>query len=151
MTPSAEARAALARRLAALAEGAPDREICGLVEAGAGGALRHVPLENRSADPARSFALAPQDVLAALRREAAGEGRIVAVYHSHPRGGPELSARDLDEALAGGQPVLPGVDQIVVALRDGRADRVRWHRWDGNRYRAEDAWAPPPAPAPGPR
>jgi proteasome lid subunit RPN8/RPN11 len=139
----------VAGRLATLAEADPDREICGLIEAGPGGALRAVPLANRAAEPAGAFALAPADVLAALRREAAGEGRLLAVYHSHPRGGPDLSARDLAEALAGGQPVLPGLDLVVVALRGGRAERVRWHRWDGKRYRAEDAWIAASPPAPG--
>lgn len=151
MTPSADALAEVSGRLAALAEAEPDREVCGLVEQGPGGALRAVPLPNQAADPAAAFALAPEDVLAALRREAAGEGKVLAVYHSHPRGGPDLSARDLAEALAAGQPLLPGVDQVVVALRGGRAERVRWHRWDGARYRAADAWSAPGAPAAGGR
>jgi proteasome lid subunit RPN8/RPN11 len=144
VTPSAETLAALGARLAALAEAEPDREICGLVEAGPDGALEVRPLANLAADPARAFALDPRDVLAALRRAAGADGgggtRLCAVYHSHPRGGDGLSGRDLAEALCDGRPVLPGVAQVVVSLRRGRTGRVTWHRWDGGRYRAVARW-----------
>jgi len=144
VTPSPEALAEVAARLAALAEAEPHREICGLVEAGPGGAPRIVPLANRAADPAAAFALDPADVLAALRRAAGGAGdgpgALLAVYHSHPRGGAGLSATDLDQALCAGAPLLPGVAQVVVALQDGRTDRVCWHRWEGGRYRPTDLW-----------
>jgi proteasome lid subunit RPN8/RPN11 len=144
VTPSPDALAEVAGRLAALAEADPDREICGLVEAGPGGSLRVVPLANRAADPAAAYTLDPADVLAALRRadRVAGDapGGLRAVYHSHPGGGTDLSARDLDQALCDGRPVLPGVDQVVIALRAGRADGVAWHRWDGARYRPIARW-----------
>ena len=144
MTPSPESLAEVAARLAALAEAEPHREICGLVEAGADGALRVVPLANRAPDPADAFEIDPADVLAALRRVEGGAGDgpgvLLAVYHSHPRGGAGLSASDLDQALVAGGPLLPGVAQVVVALQDGRADRVCWHRWEGGRYRPIDLW-----------
>jgi proteasome lid subunit RPN8/RPN11 len=130
----------VAARLAALADASPGREVCGLVEAGPDGSPRVVPLVNRAADPASAFQLGPADVLAALRRAERGGGTLLAVYHSHPRGGAGLSARDLDEALCHGQPVLPGVDQLVIALQGGRCERVRRHHWDGGRYRATDLW-----------
>ena len=140
MTPSPESLAEVAARLAALAEAEPHREICGLVEVGPDGTPRVVPLANRAAEPDAAFALDPGDVLAALRRADGGGGAVLAVYHSHPRGGAGLSARDLDQALADGKPLLPGVGQVVVALLDGRAERVRWHRWEGGRYRPSDLW-----------
>ena len=134
----------MAARLAALAEDEPHREICGLVEAGPDGALRLVPLANRAADPAAAFALDPGDVLAALRRTeggaGGGSGALLAIYHSHPSGGASLSARDLDQALCEGAPVFPGVAQVVVALHDGRTDRVCWYRWEGGRYRPTVLW-----------
>jgi len=139
-TPSPEPLAEVAARLAALAEAEPDREICGLVEAGPGGAPRLLPLANLAADPAIAFELAPGDVLAAVRRVEREGGALLAVYHSHLWGGAGLSARDLDQALCQGQPLLPGVDQVIVALRDGRSERVCRHRWDGGRYRASDLW-----------
>lgn len=142
MTPSPDALDGVAARLAALAEAEPDREICGLVEAGQGGAPRVVPLANRAEDPAAAFALDPADVLAALRRARAG-GALLAVYHSHPHGDSGLSARDLDQALCDGRPVLPGVDQVVISLRAGRTERVAWHRWDGARYRPVARWPRP--------
>jgi len=123
-----------------MAEAEPGREICGLVEAGPGGAPRLRPLANQAPDPASAFELAPGDVLAAVRRLEREGGVLLAVYHSHPRGGAGLSARDLDQALCHGQPLLPGVDQLVVGLRGGRSERVCRHRWDGGRYRASDLW-----------
>jgi proteasome lid subunit RPN8/RPN11 len=131
--------APVARRLAALAEAEPEREVCGLVVAGPAGAEAW-PMENRSPEPRRGFAIGPGDLLEALRR-AEGEGRaLLAVYHSHPQGGPDLSARDLDAALVDGSPLLGGVAQVVVALEKGRAAVVRAHRWAGERYLGCDLW-----------
>jgi proteasome lid subunit RPN8/RPN11 len=141
--PSPEPLAALTRvaaRLAILAEAAPDREVCGLVESGPDGEPRLRPLANQAPDPASAFALAAADVLAALRRAEGEGGTLLAIYHSHPRGGAGLSARDLDQALCDGRPLLPGVEQIVIALVDGRSERVRRYRWDGGRYRGVDLW-----------
>jgi proteasome lid subunit RPN8/RPN11 len=141
--PSAErALAAVAPRLAALAEADPEREVCGLVVAGAGRGPEAWPLPNRAPDPRRAFMLGPEDLLGALRR-LESEGRaLVAVYHSHPAGGAELSARDLDGALADGAPLLGGVAQVVVALERGRARAVRVHRWEADRYVGDDLWTP---------
>jgi proteasome lid subunit RPN8/RPN11 len=139
--PRAEAPlAAVAVRLAALAEVTPGEEICGLVVDGPGGGVEAWPLPNRADDPRRSFLLGPAELLGALRRlEAEGRG-LLAVYHSHPSGGPDLSARDLDGALVDGEPLLRGVDQVVVALEAGRAVAVRAHRWAGGGYQGLDLW-----------
>jgi proteasome lid subunit RPN8/RPN11 len=131
---------AVASRLAALAEADAAREVCGLVVAGEGGPAEVWPLENAAADPRRAFAIAPADLLRALRRLEAEGRRLLAVYHSHPEGGAGLSARDLDQALVDGEPLLGGVAQVVIALRDGRACTVRAHRWTGGRFEGEDLW-----------
>lgn len=135
-----EALRAVAPRLAALAEADPAREVCGLVVTGAGGAPEAWPLENSAADPGRAFELAPAGLLRALRR-LDGEGRtLLAVYHSHPQGGADLSGRDLDGALVDGRPLLGGVAQLVIELRGGRACTVRAHRWNEGTFRGEDLW-----------
>lgn len=140
---AADPLAAAAPRLVALAEAAPDLEVCGLLVDGPGG-VEAWPMPNRAADPARAFALGPADLLDALRR-LEGEGRaLLAVFHSHPGGGPELSARDLDGALVDGTPLLGGVAQVVVALEAGRACTVRAHRWTEGRYAGVDLWTPVP-------
>jgi proteasome lid subunit RPN8/RPN11 len=131
---------AVAPRLAALAEAEPGQEVCGLVVAMAGGQLEAWPMRNAAPDPRSAFALDPAELLGALRR-LDGEGlSLLAVYHSHPEGGPELSARDLDGALAGGEPLLGGVAQVVVALQAGRASTVRAHRWVQGRFQGTDLW-----------
>jgi len=131
---------AVAPTLAALAEAEPGQEICGLVVARADGQPEAWPLRNAAPDPRRAFALDPSDLLVALRR-LDGEGlALLAVYHSHPEGGAELSARDLDGALANGAPLLGGVAQLVVALRAGRASTVRAHRWALGRFQGMDLW-----------
>jgi proteasome lid subunit RPN8/RPN11 len=72
------------------------------------------------------------------------EGReLAAVYHSHPRGGAGLSASDLDAALVQGEPLLPGVAQVVVALEAGRAVRVCLHRFQDGQFQGEELWPEP--------
>lgn len=140
--PSAEdALAPVAGRLIALAEADPAREVCGLVVAG-GGPPEPWPLPNRSASPARAFLIAPADLLTALRRLDAEGLELLAVYHSHPHGGGDLSPRDLAEALVDGLPLLAGVAQVVVALEQGRGALVRAHRWGQGRFEPVDLWTP---------
>jgi proteasome lid subunit RPN8/RPN11 len=127
-------------RLVALAEGSPAEEVCGLLVREAS-EVRAWPMRNVARAPANAFELDPRDLLSALRRLDGEGGELVAVYHSHLRGGADLSPRDLAGALAGGSPVLPGVAQLVVALERGRAVRVRLHRWSGAGYAASDPWS----------
>lgn len=49
---------------------------------------------NVAADPARHFEIDPADLFDAMRRDRAGPARLVGVWHSHPNGRPEPSARD---------------------------------------------------------
>jgi proteasome lid subunit RPN8/RPN11 len=127
-------------RLVALAEGSPAAEVCGLLVR-VGERVEPWPMDNAAADPARAFALAPRDLLAALRRLDAEGGQLVAVYHSHLAGGADLSARDLAGAVVEGRPLLPGAAQLVVALDRGRAASVRVHRWTGSAFEASELWS----------
>jgi proteasome lid subunit RPN8/RPN11 len=127
-------------RLAALAEGSPESEVCGLL-IGLAGAVTPWPMRNVAGAPATAFELDPLELLAALRRLDREGGELLAVYHSHLAGGADLSTRDLAGALADGSPVLPGVAQLVVALERGRADRIKVHRWSGARFVASEPWS----------
>ena len=138
--PPDDPLAQVAPALAALAEADPGREACGLVVATGAGVVEPWPFRNAAADPARSYLLAPAEVLGALRRLDATGGVILAVYHTHLEGGGELSRADLDVALVDGRPLLEGVAQLVVALVRGEAQVVRCHRWDGSRYVSYDLW-----------
>ncbi|MBK9517303.1 MAG: Mov34/MPN/PAD-1 family protein [Anaeromyxobacter sp.] len=130
-------------RLVALAEAEPGREACGLVVALPGRPPEPWPFANAAPDPSRRFELAPRDLLTALTRLDELGGALLAIYHSHLSGGPGLSAADLDAALAGGQPLWPGVAQLVVALEQGRAVAVRCHRWAGASFEGRDLWRAP--------
>lgn len=123
----ARARPAL-ERIAALAEGAPDEEVCGLVVR-RGTDLEVWPARNAAADPREAFEIAMPELLAALSRIDAEGLALVALYHSHPRGGPALSARDLDALAPGGVPLHPGAVLVVAALERGRVGRLRLHSW----------------------
>jgi proteasome lid subunit RPN8/RPN11 len=127
-------------RLAALAEGSPAAEVCGLLVRDSAGEVAPWPVANVSATPATAFELEPRGLLEALRRVESSGVQVVAVYHSHLAGGAELSGRDLAGALVDGVPVLPGIGQLVVALEGGRASRIRAHRWTGRGFEPADLW-----------
>jgi len=120
-------------RLAALAEAEPEREVCGLVVERAA-VLEVWPARNAAPDPADGFEIAPAEVLAALARLEAERGVLRAIYHSHPRGGAGLSARDRAALTAGEEPLFPGVDLLVLALDRGLAVEIAAHRWDGRAF-----------------
>jgi proteasome lid subunit RPN8/RPN11 len=140
VAPPDEPLEALATALVREAERDPSRECCGLVTAGPSGRLRLQPVANVAATPASAFELCPTDLLAALRRLDSDGARLVAVYHAHLFGGPELSTRDLEAALLDGRPLLAGVEQVVIALRGGRAVEIRAHAWDGAVFAGRTVW-----------
>jgi proteasome lid subunit RPN8/RPN11 len=115
----------LAPRLAALAEGDPEREVCGFVVADSRGVHAVLPARNVAAAAGESYEIDPGTHLALARRLRAEGGRIVAVYHSHVNGPARLSATDLASALDGGVPVLPGVDQVVIGMDHGKVQEVQ--------------------------
>jgi len=127
----------------ALAEASPAAEVCGLVVAGADGALECWPCANAAPDPGRSYAIGPRELLGHLRRLDATGARLAALYHSHPFGGTSLSRRDLEACLVDGQPLLPGVEQVVLALSDGRAVAAWTHRWEGGHFEGRQVWPGP--------
>jgi proteasome lid subunit RPN8/RPN11 len=130
---------ALLARIAALCEADPGREACGLVLR-RGGALEVVPVPNvadraHAEDPARfprgareAFAMDPAALLAVHERNDREGGAIAAVWHSHVEAEAALSAQDRADAFAGGDPVLPGAEHLVLSVRGGRVAEVRRYR-----------------------
>ena len=113
----------------------PD-ECCGLVLADDAGKERFVAIANiagtRSAEGTSKrslrdgYVMEPKALLAAL-----DEGRLVAIVHSHPDVGAYFSREDRDMALGGAdQPLWPGVQYLVVSVRQGVADDARIFDWD---------------------
>jgi proteasome lid subunit RPN8/RPN11 len=141
------ALAAVAPALVALAEADPGREVCGLIVAGSDGMAVAWSLPNRAAAPARAYALAPEAMLTALRRLDIEGKALLAVFHSHPEGGADLSRRDLEAALVDGEPLLQGVAQVVVSMSGGRVQLVRVHRWTDHQFGGTDIWTAVQAPS----
>lgn len=135
----------LAARLAAVAEADPGREVCGFVIEDASGRLELVPLRNvvcevrgppgLPRDARRAFLADPSEHLAIARQMRVEGGRIAATYHSHVDVPAVLSAVDLDHALEGGEPIHPGVDQVVIATLGGKVLEIRRFRWFEGEFR----------------
>jgi proteasome lid subunit RPN8/RPN11 len=51
------------------------------------------------------------------------------VVHAHPDGQAALSAEDRAQAAPAGEPLLPGVAYVVVAIHQRRATAAAWARW----------------------
>lgn len=118
------------RELVSRVESEPEREVCGFVlEGTAARGPELVAVRNAAAEPARSFRMDPGDVLGVLRRAEREACGIAALYHSHPCGGPALSARDLADLTAESGPLLPGVELWVVGMEHGKAAELRAYRW----------------------
>jgi len=73
----------------------PDRECCGLL-AGHEGIITHVfPAENVASDPARNYEVAPREIIRLMREFRAAGLEFLGIYHSHPNGENQPSARDI--------------------------------------------------------
>ncbi len=117
-------------------------EACGLVVERRGALMviccDNLQNERHAADPiafpstARSsYYLSGLELVAAEE----GGGRVRAVFHSHPDRGAYFSDEDLRHALGGGidgEPVLPGVDYLVLSTRESRVEDARLFVWSEN-------------------
>jgi adenylyltransferase/sulfurtransferase len=126
------------RDIAAHARICYPQESCGLVFADARGTLRYVPIDNIAGESDAStrskvdgYVMDPgQQFRAEREAEAAGE-RLAVIVHSHPDVGAYFSNEDKAKALAEpGQPWFPGVQYLVVSVRDSRVDGAKLFTWD---------------------
>jgi [CysO sulfur-carrier protein]-S-L-cysteine hydrolase len=100
---------------------APD-ECVGYVVLDGDRAVRVVETENIQRSPFR-FDMGPADVLA--MGNAMDDGGVV-IYHSHTRSEPRPSQTDLTFARN-----WPGVDWLIIGLKDGELDIRNWRIADG--------------------
>lgn len=102
-------------------------EAVGLLGGTATAARLAIPLPNVAGPVAgsRAFLADPRAQFLAERRLTAAGLRITAIYHSHPGGGPVLSAADRELAAS-----WPGVLHVVIAVArpSGRPDEIRAYR-----------------------
>jgi proteasome lid subunit RPN8/RPN11 len=77
---------------------APQHECCGLL-AGRGGVITHVfPAVNVAADPATGYEIDPRETVRLMREFREQKLEFLGIYHSHPNGKNEPSARDIELA-----------------------------------------------------
>ena len=113
-------------------------EGCGLVLEAAGGTLVFRPIANIAGSSETStrsqrdgYVMEPKALLAALEENDQAGGRLYAIAHSHPDVGAYFSKEDRHMALGGGdEPLWPGVQYLVVSVRNGVADDFRLYTWD---------------------
>lgn len=85
-------------------------EACGLVGGGEPG-FRAYWAQNASESPTDSFLIAPSEQLELLKWIEAEGRELIAIFHSHPRSGPEPSERDREMAK-----LWPDVLWVIVGL-----------------------------------
>ena len=130
--------------MAAHARSTYPAECCGLILAGAGGAVRFVPIANIAGTAAAAgnsqrtgrdgYVMDPKALLAALAEAEQGGGSLAAIVHSHPDVGAYFSGEDREMALGGGaEPLWPGVQYLVISCKQGGVDAARLYTWDPGR------------------
>ena len=97
-------------------------ECCGALIASGGTIVEAFPLPNTTAEgPRRRFLIGPNDYRLAEARAAARGGTLAGFYHSHPDHPARPSETDLAQAW-------PNLTYIIVAVRDGRPEDLRFWR-----------------------
>ncbi len=127
-------------------EAAYPAEGCGLILSGPKG-LRIRPMANaydkyHGVDPVRfprtsrtAYLFDPKEDLAVQREAEASGEQVHCVFHSHADVGAYFSAEDKEMAAPEGQPLLPGVCYLVVAVDQGRATGAKLFRWEAGEFR----------------
>ena len=110
---------ALHAKLLALAAEQPDREICGLLFGTAERIEAILACANVAAHPEVSFEIDPSSLIAAHKRERAGEATIIGCFHSHPNGVRNPSERDFASAVVGAIWLILARDEVTL-----------WHKTD---------------------
>jgi adenylyltransferase/sulfurtransferase len=119
-------------------------ECCGLLLADAKGALRFQPIANIAGTAAGAvtsarterdgYVMDPKELLSALESSDREGGSLWAIVHSHPEVGAYFSKEDRKMALGdGAEPLWPGVQYLVVSVRQGAVDAARLYTWDAAR------------------
>lgn len=78
---------------------APRVECCGLLASRDGVIARAFPAANAASDSATSYEIAPEELFRLMRAIRAAELTFAGIYHSHPNGLNEPSARDVAQAF----------------------------------------------------
>jgi len=83
-------------------------ECCGLLAGRDGTITKALPARNAAANPATSYEIAPEDVFRLIREIREDGLQMMGIYHSHPKGKNEPSARDIELAY------YPGAAYFII-------------------------------------
>jgi proteasome lid subunit RPN8/RPN11 len=98
LPPTIRIRPEIASQLLAQARVAGGVECCGLLGGRQGVITQVIPAANAAATPAASYEIAPAELFGLMRRIRAVGLELLGIYHSHPRGVNQPSARDVERA-----------------------------------------------------
>ncbi len=90
--------------LIAHARRAPLEECCGLLAGLDGVITRSFAATNAASDRAKNYEIAPKELFRLMREIRAAKLELLGIYHSHPNGKNEPSARDIELAYYPGTP-----------------------------------------------
>ena len=125
--------------LAAIAEHArrtPRTECCGLLAGCDGVIARALPATNAASDPATSYEIAPEELFRLMRAIRSEGFKLLGIYHSHPSGANEPSARDVAQSfypdaayfIVSPQGISSNVDESqavrAYSIRDGKVEEL---------------------------
>ncbi len=65
-------------------------------------------------------------------------GAVVAVWHSHVEVGAYFSEKDRADAVVNGEPVLPGVEYLVLGVRGGRVTEAKRYLYEAGAFVESD-------------
>jgi desampylase len=109
----------------------PGQECCGLLAGRKGVITLAFPADNIASDPSKNYEIAPADIIRLMREFRAAGLDFLGIYHSHPNGENEPSARDVELAYYSEKIyciVSPRPDAAkpvrAFSIRDGRAEEL---------------------------
>jgi proteasome lid subunit RPN8/RPN11 len=125
----------------------PGHECCGLL-AGRAGVITHVfPAANVAANPATGYEIDPRETVRLMREFRERELEFLGIYHSHPNGKNEPSARDIELAYYS-EAAYFIVSPLADAPKPVRAFSIREGRVTELEIEIRTALLPPPKSAP---
>ena len=118
-------------------------ECCGMImEKSESGALRLYPCENvqnehHKMDPenfprtaATAYFIDPSQLLKIQKENREKNEKVKIIYHSHINAGAYFSEEDARVAACEGEPAYPGVDYLVVSVRNREVDDHKYFKWE---------------------
>ena len=80
------------------ARGNPEDECCGLLAGRHGAIAQAFPAQNVAEHPTTAYEIAPKELFRIMREIRAAGLELLGIYHSHPNGDNQPSARDVERA-----------------------------------------------------